>query len=56
MAHPLKLLDNMCKYEMERSEYCLGYRADMILSTDGQTDGQTDGHGDTNIAPFLFKA
>ena len=30
-------------------EYCWRYRADTILSTDGQTDRRTDGQGDTSI-------
>ena len=33
----VKLLDKMCIYETS-GEYCRGYRADTILSTDGQTD------------------
>ena len=32
-------------------EYCWRYRADTILSTDGQTDGRTDGQG---FPPFNF--
>ena len=35
-AHLLKFFDKMCKYEMD--PYCWRYRADTILSTDGQTD------------------
>ena len=31
-------------------EYCRRYRADIILSTDGQTDG----HGETSIPPLNF--
>ena len=36
-------------------EYCWRYRADTILSTDGQTDRLTDGQGDTNIPPFQLR-
>ena len=34
-THLRKMLDKICKYEME---YCRRYRADTILSTDGQED------------------
>ena len=40
--HITHLLDTMCKYEMKWVRlvlYCGNYRAEMILSTDGQTDG-----------------
>ena len=33
-------------------EYCWRYRADTILSTDGQMDRWTDGQGETSIPPF----
>ena len=36
------------------NEYYWRYRADTILSTDGQMDGRTDGQGDTSIPPFNF--
>ena len=50
-THLLKLLDKMCKYEMdpmsivedtERTRFC------------PQTDRRTDGQGDTSIPPFNF--
>ena len=50
-THLLKLLDKMCKYEMdpmsiledtERTRFC------------PQTDRWTDGQGDTSIPPFNF--
>ena len=37
MARFLKLLDKMCKYEMDPASI-VRYRADTILSTDRQTD------------------
>ena len=40
-------------------EYCWRYRADTILSTDGETDirtdGRTDGQGDTSIPPYQLR-
>ena len=36
-------------------EYSWRYRADTILSTDGQTDRQTDGQGDTSIPPYQLR-
>ena len=36
-------------------EYCWRYRADTILSTDGQTDGRTDRQGDTSIPPYQLR-
>ena len=36
-------------------EYCWRYRADTILSTDGQTDRRTDGQGDTSIPPYQLR-
>ena len=46
----LKLLGKMCKYEMDPASIVedthTDYRADTILSTDGQTDRQTDGWKD----------
>ena len=51
-THLLKLLDKMCKYEMdpmsivedtERTRFC------------PQTDRQTDGQGETNIPPFQLR-
>ena len=53
-THLLKLLDKMCKYEMdpmsivedtERTRFC--------PQTDRQTDGRTD-KGETSIPPFHF--
>ena len=50
-THLLKLLDKMCKYEMdpmsivedtERTRFC------------PQTDRRTDGQGETSIPPFNF--
>ena len=37
MTHLLKLLDKMCKYEMDPASI-VEDTVDMILSTDGQTD------------------
>ena len=51
--HTTHLLDTMCKYEMKWVRlvlYCGNYRAEMILSTDGQTDG----YGETSIPSFNF--
>ena len=51
MTHLLKLLDKVCKYEMDpasneedtgRTQFC------------PQMDKQTDGHGETSIPPFNF--
>ena len=51
MTHILRLLDKMCKYEMdptnidedtERTRFC------------PQMDGWTDGQGETSIPPFNF--
>ena len=66
MTHLLKLLNKICKYEMDvmsivedterwngSDEYCWRYRADMIL--DRQTDGQTDRQSKTSIPPFNFE-
>ena len=36
-------------------EYSWRYRADTILSTDGQTDGRTDGQGDTSIPLYQLR-
>ena len=40
--------------KFQSDEYCWRYRADTILSTDGQTDRRTDGQGDTSIPPINF--
>ena len=51
--HTTHLVDTMCKYEMKWVQlvlYCGNYRAEMILSTDGQTDG----YGETSIPSFNF--
>ena len=53
MTHLLKLLDNVCNYEMDL-EYCKRHRADTIRSTDRQTDRWTDRQGETSITPFNF--
>ena len=56
MTHFLKLLDKMCKYEMdptsivedtERTRFC--------PQTHGRTDGRTDGQGETSIPPFQLR-
>ena len=56
MTHLLKLLDKMCKYEMdpmsivkdtERTRFC--------PQTDRRTDRRTDGQGDTSIPPFQLR-
>ena len=61
-THLLKLLDKMCKYEMdpmsivedtERTRFC----PQTDRQTDGRTDGQTDGQTDKVIPvypPFNF--
>ena len=55
-THLLKLLDKMCKYEMdpmsivedtERTRFC--------PQTDRRTDGRTDGQGDTSIPPYQLR-
>ena len=43
MAHLLKLLDKMWKYEMDPASIVEDIdRADTVLSTDGRTDRRTD--------------
>ena len=57
----LQLRDKMCdmKWIWRVLEYCRRYRADTILSTDGQTDGrtdgETDGQGETSIPPLQLR-
>ena len=57
MTHLLKLLDNMCKYEMdpmsivedtERTLFCP--QTDRRM--DGQMDRQTDGQGETSMQSY----
>ena len=50
----MKLLDKMCKYEMDPTS--IVEDTERIGSTDGQTDGQTDRQGETSIPPFNFVA
>ena len=59
-THLLKLLDKMCKYEMdpmsivedtERTRFC----PQTDGQTDGQMDGRTDGQGETSIPPFQLR-
>ena len=59
-THLLKLLDKMCKYEMdpmsivedtERTRFC----PQTDRRTDGRTDRRTDGQGDTSIHPFQLR-
>ena len=59
-THLLKLLDKMCKYEMdpmsivedtERTRFC----PQTDRRTDRQTDRRTDGQGDTSIPPFQLR-
>ena len=40
VTHFLKLVDKMCKYEMDLTN--IVEDTEWILSTDGQTDGRTD--------------
>ena len=58
-THLLKLLDKMCKYEMdpmsivedtERTRFC----PQTDRRTDRRTDKRTDGQGDTSIPPINF--
>ena len=48
-----------CLIRKGSDEYCWRYRADTILSTDGQTDGRmdrrTDGQSETSIPPFQLR-
>ena len=56
-THPLKLLDKMCKYDMDPMsivEDTGRTESDTILSTDGQMDRWTDGQGETSI-PLSLK-
>ena len=55
-THLLKLVDKMCKYEMdptsivedtERTRFC--------PQTDRRTDGQTDGRRETSIPPLQLR-
>ena len=59
-THLLKLLDKMCKYEMdpmsivedtERTRFC----PPTDRRTDGRTDGRADGQGDTSIPPYQLR-
>ena len=59
-THLLKLLDKMCKYEMdpmsivedtERTRFC----PQTDRRTDGRTDRRTDGQGDTSIPRFQLR-
>ena len=59
-THLLKLLDKMCKYEMdpmsivedtERTRFC----PQTDRRTDGRTDRRTDGQGDTSIPPYQLR-
>ena len=63
-THLLKLLDKMCKYEMdpmsiledtERKRFCPQTDRWTDGRTDGQTDGRTDGQGDTSIPPYQLR-
>ena len=50
-THLLKLLDNMCKYEMDP----MSIIEDTERTRFGpQTDRRTDGQGDTSIPPINF--
>ena len=51
MTHLLKLLDKMCKYEMDPTR-TVG--ATERTQDAGRTDGQTDGRSETNIPPNNF--
>ena len=46
VAHFLKLLDKMYKYEMDPTRTVGGHGV-----RDGRTDGRTDGQSDTNMPP-----
>ena len=54
-THLLKLLDKMCKYEMDPTRTVdATERKQDVGQTDGQTDRQTDGRSETNIPPYNF--
>ena len=55
-THLLKLLDKMCKYEMDPMSIVENTeRTRFYGQTDRRTDGQTDGQGDTSIPPFQLR-
>ena len=53
MTHLLKLLDNMCKHEMDLASIVEDTEWTRLCpQTDGQTERQMDGQGETSIPPF----
>ena len=63
-THLLKLVDKMCKYEMdpmsivedtERARFCPQTDRRTDGQTDRRTDTQTDGQGDTSTPPFQLR-
>ena len=60
-THFLKLIDEMCKYEMDPSNIVEDTEQTKFCPRTGRricilTDGQTDGQGETSIPPFNFVA
>ena len=55
VTHLLKLLDKMCKYEMDLTSIVEDTEQTRFCRTDGWTDGQTDGQRETNIPPFQLR-
>ena len=57
-THPLKLLDKMCKYEMDLVSILEDTERTRFCPQDGQThrwmDRRRDGQGETSMAPFNF--
>ena len=51
MTHLLKLLDEMCKYEMDPTSIVEDREWTRFCP---QTDGRTDGQGETSVPPFNF--
>ena len=53
MSHILKLLDKMCKYEMDLMSIVEDTeRTQFRPQMDSRMDGRTDGKGETSISPF----
>ena len=49
----MKLLDKMCKYEMDPTSIVKGTeQTPFCPQTDGRTDGRKEGQGETSIPPF----
>ena len=52
-THTLKLLDKMCKYEMDTASIIKDTEL-FCPQMDRQTDGWTDRQGETSLPPFNF--